>query len=325
VALFGYAGVLTRQATLDTSWTLAVPTIPTLEPAMHVFHDDETPRPAPDGPRAFVTGWPVWHSRSPIIHGTWLQQFGLSGSYERLGIPPEEFGEFLADFGKSGFVGGNVTLPHKETAFAAVAKRDAAAEAIGAVNTLWLEDGVLTGGNTDAYGFAANLDDRLPGWADAGEAVVLGAGGAALAVVFALLSRGISKVRVVNRTEARALALAQRFGSRVSGHGEAEREALLATANLVVNTVPPPPLDEFGREAPLPDLSGLPDTALVTDIVYVPLATPILRAAEARGLRHADGLGMLLHQAVPGFERWFGRRPVVDAALRDLLVADISK
>ena len=292
---------------------------------MHVFHDDESPRPAPEGPRAFVTGWPVWHSRSPMIHGTWLKQFGLPGSYERLGIPPEEFAEFLADFDRSGFVGGNVTIPHKEMAFAAVAKRDAAAEAIGAVNTLWLEDGRLTGGNTDAYGFAANLDERLAGWADASEALVLGAGGAALAVVFALLSRGIRQVRVVNRTEARALALAERFGPRVSGHGEGERETLLAMADLVVNTVPPPPLDDFGREAPLPDLSGLADTALVTDIVYVPLATPTLRAAEARGLRYADGLGMLLHQAVPGFERWFGQRPTVDAALRDRLIADIAK
>ncbi|BDA86860.1 shikimate dehydrogenase (NADP(+)) [Aureimonas sp. SA4125] len=295
----------------------------------HVFADDETLRQTIEGPRAFVTGWPVWHSRSPLIHGAWLKQFGLSGSYERLGIPPEEIGDFLADFAGNGFVGGNVTLPHKETVFSLVERRDAAAQAIGAINTLWLEEGKLTGGNTDAYGFAANLDALLPGWDAAEEALVLGAGGAARAVVFALLDRGIGRVRIVNRTAARAAAIAESFGPRVSGHGEDERETLLSRADLLVNTVPVPPKEpdeeKYGWSPPLPDLSGLSDKALVTDIVYVPLETPTIAAARARGLTVADGLGMLLHQAVPGFERWFGQRPTVDAALRALVVADIDR
>ena len=295
----------------------------------HVFHDDEGPRATLAGPCAFVTGWPVWHSRSPLIHGAWLEMFAIPGSYERLGIPPEEIGEFLEGFSTSGFVGGNVTIPHKEAVFAAVERRDAAAQAIGAVNTLWLEDGRLTGGNTDAYGFAANLDERLPGWADAEEALVLGAGGAARAVVHALLERGVGRVRIVNRTRARATALAESFGLGVSGHGEEERDRLFAAADLLVNTVPIPPLDEsaegHGLEPPLPDLAALRDEALVTDIVYVPVETPTIRAAKARGLRSADGLGMLLHQAVPGFERWFGRRPEVTAELRSMILRDIER
>lgn len=294
----------------------------------HVFHDDETVRPAPEGPRAFVTGWPVWQSRSPLIHGTWLEAFAIPGSYERVGVPPEELGAFLAALPASGYCGGNVTIPHKEAVFAAVPRRDAAADAIGAINTLWLEGGRVTGGNTDAHGFAANLDERLPGWDDAEEALVLGAGGAARAVVFALLGRGVKHVRILNRTAARAAAMAERFGPQVTGHGEAERADRLARADLLVNTVPIPPPDTeeaaFGREPPLPDLSCLRDHALVTDIVYVPLETPTIRAARARDLRAADGLGMLLHQAVPGFERWFGRRPEVSEALRARVVRDIE-
>jgi shikimate dehydrogenase len=283
-----------------------------------------------EGPRAFVTGWPVWHSRSPLIHRAWLKQFDLPGSYDRVGVPPEEIGEFFRTLRRQGFVGGNVTLPHKLAALEAVGRRDAAAQAIGAVNTLWFEkSGRLVGGNTDAYGFAANLDDRLPGWSDATTATVLGAGGAARAVIFALLKGGIGSVRVVNRTFARAEELAERFGAGVSAHGEDDKPALLATTDLLVSTTPIPardPDDETPDWFPprLPDLSALPDHAMVADIVYVPLQTPILAAAAERGLRTADGLGMLLHQAVPGFERWFGRRPAVDAALREAIVRDIE-
>ena len=293
---------------------------------------------ADEGPKAFVTGWPVWHSRSPKIHGSWLAEFGLAGSYVRVGVPPEEIAEFLGSLKRQGFVGGNVTLPHKVAAFEMVTRRDAAAEAIGAVNTLWFEGDDLVGGNTDAYGFSANLDERLAGWADAETALVLGAGGAARAVVFALLERGVRNVRIVNRTLARAEALAARFAAKggrtkaaatVSAHGEDERDDLLSNADLVVNTVTPTP-PEADDETPdwfpkkLPDLSALKDGTLVTDIVYVPLKTPILQAAENRGLRTADGLGMLLHQAVPGFERWFGRRPSVGEDLRGTLVRDIE-
>ncbi|GGE07005.1 shikimate dehydrogenase (NADP(+)) [Aureimonas endophytica] len=276
---------------------------------------DLTSRPA--APRAFVCGWPIAHSRSPLIHGTWLRRFGLAGSYERVAVPPNGVDDFLATLRQAGFVGGNVTIPHKEAAFRAAARHDAAASAIGAVNTLWFEAGELVGGNTDAYGFAANLDERLDGWTAAEHALVLGAGGAARGVVHALLDRGVARVTVVNRTLARAEALAAAFGSPVRAAGGATPD-LLAAADLLVNTVP------AGAEGGVPDLAFLPDHALVTDIVYVPLETPILAAARARGLRTADGLGMLLHQAVPGFERWFGRRPVVDEALRDAVLADIA-
>ncbi|TFF17668.1 shikimate dehydrogenase [Jiella endophytica] len=286
-----------------------------------------------EGPKAFITGWPVWHSRSPAIHGAWLKQFAIPGSYVRMGVPPEEIGEFFETLGESGFVGGNVTVPHKVAAFEAVERRDGDAEAIGAVNTLWFEDGALVGGNTDAYGFAANLDERLAGWADAGTTVVLGAGGAARAVVHALLSRGVERVEIVNRTMGRAEALAARFDrlfpGRIAAHGEEERAKLLERADLLVNTTPVPEKDPDDETPdwfpePLPDLSALPDHALVTDIVYTPLMTPTLLAAKERGLAYADGLGMLLHQAVPGFERWFKRRPTVDETLRARLVADIE-
>ena len=272
-------------------------------------------------PRAFVTGWPIRHSRSPLIHGTWLGALGLAGSYERIAVEPDAFPAFLSGLRDAGFIGGNVTIPHKEAAFAGVARRDAAAEAIGAVNTVWFEGDRLVGGNTDAYGFSANLDERLTGWRDAEEALVLGAGGAARAVVHALAEAGVRRIRIVNRTRERAEALAAAFarpGLELEGAGE-EREALfLESADLVVNTRPPV------AEATEPDLSALAEAALVTDIVYVPLETPILKAARQRGLRTADGLGMLLHQAVPGFERWFGRRPSVGEALREALLADIA-
>ncbi|MBP0617131.1 shikimate dehydrogenase [Jiella mangrovi] len=295
---------------------------------------DPASRPAErEGQRAFITGWPVWHSRSPLIHGTWLKELGLPGSYGRMGVPPEEIDAFFATLGEQGYVGGNVTIPHKVAAFRAVERRDGDAEAIGAVNTLWFEGQSLVGGNTDAYGFAANLDERLKGWTEAETAVVLGAGGAARAVVHALLSRGVKRVEIVNRTPSRAEELAARFetqfAGRIFGHGEEARAALLARADLLVNTAPIPERDA-DDETPdwfperLPDLGALPDHALVTDIVYSPLMTPLLKAAEARGLAFADGLGMLLHQAVPGFERWFGQRPSVSDALREKLVADIE-
>ncbi|WP_182087209.1 shikimate dehydrogenase [Aureimonas sp. ME7] len=272
-----------------------------------------------DTPRAFVTGWPIHHSRSPLIHNTWLRELELPGSYERIAVPPEEFGAFLGGLRADGFVGGNVTIPHKEAAFAACARRDGAAEAIGAVNTLWFEGDALVGGNTDAYGFSANLDERLAGWREAGSALVLGAGGAARAVVHALKGAGIPRITVLNRTQARAERLAAEFG--VSADGEAAFAALAGGADLVVNTRAP---NSDGAQADARALDALPASALVTDIVYVPLQTPILEAAVARGLRTADGLGMLLHQAVPGFERWFGRRPEVRGTLREAVIGDIA-
>ncbi|MER9564011.1 shikimate dehydrogenase [Mesorhizobium sp. M0571] len=271
--------------------------------------------------KAFVTGHPIAHSRSPKIHGYWLAKYGIDGSYQAIDVAPEAFAEFLQTLQAGGFRGGNVTIPHKEAAFALAARRDDDAEQIGAVNTLWLEDGELWGGNTDAYGFAANLDEYAPGWAANGPAVVLGAGGAARAVVHALKQRGVSDIRIANRTLARAQGLRRRFVAGVSAHNIAATGELLKDAGLLVNTTA---LGMHGNEGLPGDPGKLPDRAIVTDIVYVPLETPLLAAAKARGLKTVDGLGMLLHQAVPGFERWFGTRPQVTAELRQMIIADIG-
>lgn len=272
--------------------------------------------------KAFVCGHPIAHSRSPMIHGHWLKSYGIDGSYTAIDVAPESFAAFVAGLSAAGLRGGNVTIPHKEAAFAAVQRRDEAAEQIGAVNTLWLEDGVLWGGNTDAYGFAANLDHLAPGWAKGDVAVVLGAGGASRAIIHALKQRGLKDIRIVNRTVARADELADQFGAGITAHPPAATAELLGDASLLVNTTA---LGMHGNEGLPADPAGLPDHAIVTDIVYVPLETPLLAAAKARGLKTVDGLGMLLHQAVPGFERWFGHRPEVTVDLRNLIVADLDR
>jgi shikimate dehydrogenase len=273
------------------------------------------------GRKAFICGHPISHSRSPIIHNYWLKQLGIAGNYTAIDVAPENFPQFISGLNEAGLVGGNVTIPHKEAACALVEKRDAAAELIGAVNTLWLEEGVVHGGNTDAHGFAANLDDSVPGWSSSERAVVLGAGGASRAVVFALQQRGIKSIRLVNRTLERAQELARRFGARVSAHELVALPELITEADLLINTTS---LGMHGSGTPA-DVTRLPNTAIVADIVYVPLQTPLLAAAAARNLRTVDGLGMLLHQAVPGFERWFGKRPQVTSVLREILVADVEK
>jgi shikimate dehydrogenase len=273
--------------------------------------------------RAFVCGHPIAHSRSPLIHGYWLEELGIAGSYERVDAAPDDFPRFLSSLRRNGFAGGNVTLPHKEAAFMAVEKRDPAAEVIGAVNTLWFDqDGALCGGNTDAYGFAANLDDEVPQWTKGRRAVVLGAGGAARAVIHALKDRGYDDIRIVNRTPARAEALAVHFAPGVSTHEWGCAADLSSDTDLLVNTTS---LGMKGAPALEVDLSPLPMHAVVADIVYVPLETELLKAAKARGLAIAEGLGMLLHQAVPGFEHWFGRRPTVSEALRSRIVANMEK
>lgn len=273
--------------------------------------------------RAFVAGHPITHSRSPKIHSYWLKQYAVTGSYEPVDLAPDAFAGFLRDIARHGFRGGNITIPHKETAFALVARRDDAAEEIGAVNTVWLEGDVLHGGNTDAHGFAANLDEAAPGWAQNGPALVLGAGGAARAVIHALKKRGIADIRIVNRTPARARELAHRFGAGVSAHETAATDELLADAGLLVNTTS---LGMSGHDGGglAAEPRHLPAHAIVTDIVYVPMETPLLAAARRHGLRTVDGLGMLLHQAVPGFERWFGVRPEVTPELRQIIVADLK-
>ncbi len=271
--------------------------------------------------KACIIGHPVAHSRSPAIHGFWLKEHALAGAYERADIRPEALGAFLATLRQRGFVGGNVTAPHKEAVFEAVSRNTEAARAIGAVNTLWFEGDVLHGDNTDAIGFLAHLDASAPGWdRRRGTAVVLGAGGAARAVLHALTSRGFARIVLVNRTPERAEGLAAAFGASITPASWDERSRLLAGADLLVNTT------TLGRHAGLPldiNLSALPAHAVVDDIVYVPLETALLAAARARGLKAVDGLGMLLHQAVPGFARWFGVTPKVTEALRAEVAADI--
>jgi shikimate dehydrogenase len=273
-----------------------------------------------DVPRVGVAGWPVAHSRSPIIHGYWLQQLGVAGHYERFAVPPGEFKQFAARIGGDLF-GSNVTVPHKEAAFAACDRRTPAAEALGAVNTLWRDGPLLWGDNTDVEGFLANMDESAPGWAERSRsAVVIGAGGAARAVVYALVSRSVGRIAIVNRTPARAEALAHRFGRTVTASSRDRLTSELSQADLLVNASS---LGMLGQPLLDVDLRSLPARAVVSDIVYVPLRTPLVEAARARGLPAVDGLGMLLHQAVPGFERWFGRRPEVTAELRALVEADV--
>ncbi|MCW5710936.1 shikimate dehydrogenase [Shinella sp.] len=272
---------------------------------------------------AFVTGYPVKHSRSPLIHGYWLETLGLQGSYTRQEVSPEDFAGFISRLksGESGFIGGNVTIPHKETAFALADRPDALSEELGASNTLWLEDGRLHATNTDGFGFLANLDAAASGWDRTDRAVVLGAGGASRAILQAVRDRGVAEIHVVNRTAARAQELADRFGPRVHAHPMAALPEVMKGAGLFVNTTS---LGMDGEAAPDFDFSPLGEGAVVTDIVYVPLVTPILRQAAEQGFATVDGLGMLLHQAVPGFEKWFGVRPAVDAQLRRMILADME-
>lgn len=277
-----------------------------------------------DGKFAFVTGFPIKHSRSPLIHNYWLQHYGLQGSYTAIENSPENFPHFVKTLRQQGLRGGNVTIPHKEAAFDLCEKRDAAAEAIGAVNTLWLdESNELNGGNTDAYGFAANLDAGCKGWDQAKTALVLGAGGASRAVIYALLTRGIERITVINRTVERAQALADHFGDRVEALGWDQAQAFVPKADLIVNTTSLG-MSGHGEQQQFPlDLSVAKSRAIATDIVYIPLETPFLTQARHAGLRCVDGLGMLLHQAVPGFEHWFGVRPEVTNELRNIIIDDI--
>ncbi len=271
---------------------------------------------------ACVVGWPVKHSRSPLIHGHWIAQHKLDAAYRREEIAPETFADFIAHLSERGYVGANITIPHKETALA-LSEPDDRARAVGAANTLWYDSGHLYSTNTDVEGFTANLDAALPGWEKrAGEAVVLGAGGSARAVVYGLIERGIGKINVVNRTPERAQMLQARFGQVVQPANESALPHLLGRAGLLVNTTS---LGMTGQPPLAIDLAPLPGHALVADLVYVPLETPLLAAARARGLATADGLGMLLHQAVRGFQLWFGVRPEVTPHLRALVEADLRK
>jgi len=263
--------------------------------------------------RACVIGWPVEHSRSPMIHRYWLSLYGIDGAYEKEAVPPGEARAFMRSLGEHGYVGANVTLPHKLVALEAADVKDEAARAIGAANTLWLDaDGKLNASNTDAYGFMTNLAEQAPRWNDGRRpVVVLGAGGAARAVLYGLIKAGASKVLLANRSRARADDLALAFPPRVEVLDWEARDRALAGCGLLVNTTS---LGMRGQAPLTIDLGRLPSDAIVADIVYSPLETRLLAEARKRGNIAVDGLGMLLYQAVPGFERWFGVRPEVTPA-----------
>lgn len=271
---------------------------------------------------ACVIGWPVEHSRSPLIHNYWITELGLDAAYRREAVPPERFADFATHLAERGYVGANVTVPHKEAALALSAP-DARAKAVGAANTLWLDAGTLRATNTDVEGFLANLDAAVPGWdRNLGAAMVLGSGGAARAVVFALAERGITRIEVANRSFERAMALRAQFGERVVPRRWEEASGRLGSVGLLVNATS---LGMSGHGALTVALDRLPAGAAVADLVYVPLETALIRAARHLGLRAVDGLGMLLHQAVRGFELWFGVRPQVTKALRGLVEADLMR
>ena len=269
---------------------------------------------------ACVIGWPVGHSRSPLIHNYWIKQHGLDAEYRREAVAPEQFNDFITHLAARGYVGANVTVPHKEAALA-LSEPDDRARAVGAVNTLWLDGSRLRSTNTDVEGFIGNLDATAPGW-DRGlqSALVLGAGGAARAVVFGLLERGTGRILLVNRTAERAAALRTQFGDRIMLARWSDLDGLMAEAGLLVNTTS---LGMAGQPPLTIDLARLPPGAVVSDLVYAPLETALLAAARSRGLRAVGGLGMLLHQAGGGFQRWFGMRPQVTEALRALVEADL--
>ena len=262
---------------------------------------------------AGIMGWPVRHSRSPAIHGHWLERYGIDGAYVPFNVPPERIGDAVRALATFGFAGTNLTLPHKETVLPSLDDIDPVARRIGAVNTVTVrEDGALLGSNTDAFGFLDHLRAEVPGWSP-GVAAVLGAGGAARAVVAALVDAGAAEIRLANRTPERSERLAEEIGGPVTPVSWEHRSEGLEGADLLVNTT------NLGMEGQ-PELgialAGLRSDAVVYDIVYVPLETELLASARRAGLAAVDGLGMLLHQARPGFAAWFGREPEVDAELR---------
>ena len=270
---------------------------------------------------ACLIGWPAAHSRSPIIHNYWLKQLGIAGGYSIEAVPPEGFAEFVTQLAARGYAGANVTIPHKEHALRLSAPDDRA-KAVGAANTLWLDGDTLRATNTDVEGFIGNLDASAPGWDSVDEALVLGAGGSSRAVLFGLLDRGVRRIHLANRTMERAQVLATQFGAKVQPLAWNEIGNVLPRVGLLVNTTS---LGMKGQPQLDLSLDALPASATVADLVYVPLVTRLLQAAQQRSLKTADGLGMLLHQAVRGFELWFGKRPQVTAELRALVEADLSR
>lgn len=270
-----------------------------------------------------VIGWPISHSRSPLIHGYWLKTYNIPGSYEAIALAPEKAELFFKDFAKGDYIGANITIPHKVAVIPHLDVMEEAAKAIGAVNTIWVEDGKLHGTNTDWLGFLGNLDAGCAGWdKTAKTALVLGAGGAARGIIYALIQRGFQQIHVANRTIARAQEMQTHFGSAVLPHALEDADKLVGECDLIVNTT------SLGMEKNPPltlSLETIRPHCLVTDIVYTPLETPLLRRAKDKGVKTVDGLGMLLHQAAPGFERWFGVYPTVDDELRQLILKDMGQ
>lgn len=278
----------------------------------------------PKNPKAFVIGWPIKHSRSPLIHKYWLRDLGITGLYQAVPVEPDKLLEFLHNLesGRSGFVGGNVTFPHKEATFKACAQTSDVARRLRAVNTIWIENGVLCGDNTDGHGFTANMDDQAPGWDKIDRpAVILGSGGSARAILLALHNHGLAPLRIVNRTPSRARQLIEDLGIDATIFTPDQLPEAMDGAGLFVNTTS---LGMTGQPSLDFDITQFGSDMIVSDIVYTPLETGLLRAARAKGLIAIDGLGMLLHQAAPGFARWFGQTPVVTPALRNILVADLG-
>ena len=269
---------------------------------------------------AGVIGHPILHSKSPRLHGHWLKRYGIDGHYIPMDVAPDDLARTIELLPRLGFAGINVTLPHKEAVMALCDEITPRAKAVGALNTvIFQEDGSVLGDNTDGYGFMANLYAGAPSWrADMGPAVVLGAGGAARGVVAALLDAGAPHIILSNRTVERATALQSEFGTRVVVSAWDDVGDAIKGANLLVNTTS---LGMDGQPALPVSLDHLGSETLVTDIVYAPLKTQLLIDAAARGCAVVDGLGMLLHQAAPGFEAWFGQKPIVDDELRDAVLS----
>lgn len=269
---------------------------------------------------ACVIGWPAKQSRSPKLHGYWIRRYGIDGDYRIEEQPPEAFAGFVGDLAGHGYVGANVTMPHKDAAFA-LSQPDDRARAVGASNTLWLEDGVLRSTNTDVEGFIDALDAMAPGWDRATRAaVILGAGGTGRAIAYGFLERGLTEIHVVNRTLARAEEIRARFGSAIHPARWEDLPRLLRETRLLANATS---VGMIGKDRMEFDLSPMPEGSVVADAVNVPLVTPLLAAAERRGFRTSNGLEMLLRQAVRGFQLWFGVRPEVTDELRQLIAADI--
>jgi shikimate dehydrogenase len=271
---------------------------------------------------ACVIGWPAKHSRSPKLHGYWIKKYGIDGDYRAEDVTPADFPAFLQNLAAHGYVGANITMPHKEMALK-LTEPDERALKVGVSNTVWLSDGKLKSTNTDVEGFIGSLDQAAAGWDKRTRvAVVLGAGGAGSAVVFGLVERGIETIYVVNRTYDKAIEFVGRFGPSIKPAQWSDIPELLARADLLANTTP------LGMKGQMPleiDISPMKAGAVVSDIIYVPLKTELLKAAEARGFATSNGLDMLLHQAVRGFQEWFGVRPEVTKEQRDMLVADLLK